>query len=436
MQPREFNASGQLRRVAIAGFDVEGKATYDYLKDQPDVAITILDEKPVAVPPGVAANLGKQVFDGILDFDEIWRTPGLAPRRLHTSGEVTSGTIEFFKRCPAPIIGITGSKGKGTTATLTANILERSGQTVHLVGNIGQPALRKLPVVKSRDVVVFELSSFQLWDLAASPQVAVVVMVEPDHLDVHASLSEYLTAKSNIARWQSTDDVVIFAGDNELSQKVASPGLGRKLPLMSPPAAWLKDDWLMMDNAAICSVSDFGLPGVHNHLNIAAAVTAAWQFAQDPSAAASAIKEFKGLPHRLQLIATKNKLSFVDDSISTTPSAAIAAIKAFPGPKAIILGGSDKGANFDELAVELSAQDGAKAVLVGQTAPKIQQALDKAGFKDYDRVAGGMSEIVQAAIKMLGGAGTVLLSPACASFDMFKDYQDRAEKFKKIVEDL
>ncbi|HEX9594532.1 MAG TPA: Mur ligase family protein, partial [Candidatus Saccharimonadales bacterium] len=213
MQKREFNAGEQHLRAAIAGFDMEGRATYEYLSLRPGVDITVLDERDVDVPSGVTKITGPDVFSSKLDFDQVWRTPGLSPFKLQTDGEVTSGTIAFFNLCPAPIIGVTGTKGKGTTASLIAAILEESKKTVHLVGNIGQPALSVLPDIKPEDIVVFELSSFQLWDIKSSPQVAVVLMIEPDHLDVHKDLADYLQAKSNIARWQGPDDKVIYLSE-------------------------------------------------------------------------------------------------------------------------------------------------------------------------------------------------------------------------------
>jgi len=436
MQPRQTHDSSQRLKVAIAGFDVEGKANYKYLSQRPDAEITIIDQKDVEVPAGVSKLTGPKVFEDELDFDEIWRTPGLAPGKLKTSGQITSGTIEFFRQCPAKIIGVTGTKGKGTTASLIARILETSGQRVHLVGNIGRPALESLPSIQPNDLVVFELSSFQLWDLKQSPHIAVVVMVEPDHLDVHKDMDDYLNAKSNIVRWQSAEDAAVFLSGNELSAQVANSGLGRKLPVPDTATAQISQGVLSVQGQDICPAEEFGLLGEHNHANVLAAAIASWQFSQNAEAMAEAIRGFKGLPHRLQLIASKNGVDFVDDSISTTPTSAIAALRAFEGPKSIILGGSDKGSEFDELATELASQQQVKAVLIGQTAPKIKRALDRAGYEDYEMVSGGMMEIVRTAVASLGGNGTVLLSPACASFDMFDDYQDRADKFRQAVQGL
>lgn len=439
VEQHDFSRSGQRLKVAIAGFGVEGKAILKYLQAQGGAMdITVLDQTEVSIPEGVNKEIGPLVFDGELAYDIVWRaSPAIAPQRLQTSGQVMTMTQEFFARCPAPIIGVTGSKGKGTTSALCAEILKRAGAKVHLVGNIGRPALEALEQIKSDDIVVFELSSFQLWDLKVSPQVAVVLMIEPEHLDVHSDLNDYVQAKSNITRWQAPNDVTIYYPDNPLTAQAAEVGLGRKIKILTREGANIVDDKLVVDGQTICPTKEFGLLGEHNHANIAAALTAAWQFRQDVDAAATAIKAFKGLPHRLELISTKNGVGYIDDSISTTPSSALAAIKAFHQPKVIILGGSDKGSDYSALAQELADSDSViKALLIGATTGKIRVELDKCGFKSYESLAGGMEVVVKRAAELAPKGSVVLLSPACASFDMFKDYLDRSAQFKAAVDKL
>lgn len=436
-RPRQVFRTSDRQQVAIAGFDVEGQATYRYLKTRGEVDLTILDEREVKVPEGVAAKLGPEVFNQRLEFDQIWRTPGLAPRKLNTEAEITSGTKEFFARCPAPIIGVTGSKGKGTTASLIHSIFTQAGRRSHLVGNIGQPALDVLPTIKAEDVVVYELSSFQLWDLERSPGVAVVLMVEPEHLDVHSDLDDYVKAKQNIARWQSPDDLVIHHPTNQLSLRVAKVGLGRKAAFLTADAAYIENDKLLINEQFICTTDEFGLLGPHNHENIAAAVSAAWQFVDDVKATVQAVKTFKGLEHRLQIIAETGGVTYIDDSIATTPSASQAAIAAFDRPKLVILGGSDKGSSYDELAATIAGDSTVKQVLLmGDTADQLAQSLDRAGFNNYEKISGDMDSIVNRASTLAAAGDVVLLSPACASFDRYRNYQDRAEQFIDAVKRL
>jgi UDP-N-acetylmuramoylalanine--D-glutamate ligase len=331
---------------------------------------------------------------------------------------------------------VTGTKGKGTTATLISQILTASGQRAQLVGNIGRPALELLADIKSADVVIYELSSFQLWDIKQSPQLAVVLMIEPEHLDKHESLDDYVAAKSNIARWQSSDDRVIYHPSNKLSAKVAGVGLGKKLKYLSPQGAHIRDGQLVIEEQVICSVKDFGLLGEHNHENIAAALTASWLFSQDAAAAAKVIKGFKGLPHRLQIAAVKKGVSYVDDSFATTPATTAAAANSFTQPKVMIIGGSDKGSEYGGRAKVLAKSNIRRILLIGQMAPVIESELKNAGLTNYEIVSGGMDRIVARSAELAEAGDVVLLSPACASFDMFKDYIDRAEQFKAAVESL
>lgn len=361
MQHRPQGVSGDRLTAAIVGFGQEGESIYRYLSGQGLYDITIVDDAiktKIPLPSGVDSKLGPGSIEQPLEFDEVWRaSPAVAPWRISTSSEVKTITKEFFARCPAPIIGVTGSKGKGTCASLIHEILKNAGMSVHLVGNIGHPALDKLKVIKPDDVVVYELSSFQLWDLQQSPPTAVVLMVEPEHLDVHKDLADYVKAKQNIARWQSPEDNVVHHPTNELSLKVAKVGMGHKIPFLTTNAAYIREEKLVIDEHEICSINEVGLIGKHNHENVSAAVTAAWFYTKDTSAIANAVKNFKGLEHRLQEVAIKNGVRFIDDSIATTPSSAIAAIQSFVEPKILILGGSDKGADYTELAQAVTQQN-------------------------------------------------------------------------------
>lgn len=429
------------KKIAILGFDDEGQAAYRYFS-KPGISFSIFDEKPnmafEGLPPEVITHVGT-AQDWVLDgYDLVIRSPGIAPYKISTTNsQVSSVTSEFFDKCPAPIIGVTGTKGKGTTASLIADILKNAGFKAHLLGNIGRPALDELPVIMSSDVVVYELSSFQLWNMTTSPDIAVVLMVEPEHQDVHEGIDDYLDAKANISAHQKPEDVTIFHPFNEMSKRVAMSGVGVKKKYMTIDTARINFGKLMYASQYIMDTEDFGLVGPHNRENICAAVTAVWEVTQDKSAIKKAVSSFKGLEHRLEFVKEVEGVRFYNDSFATVPAAAIAAIKSFDTPEIIILGGSDKGSQYDDLAEAISVSSNIKRVLlIGEMASKIEESLKKFDFSEYETVTGDMKDIVVQAKRLAEKGDTVILSPACASFDMFKSYKQRGKRFKEAVEQL
>lgn len=428
-------------KVAIVGYGVEGESAYNYFA-QKGADITIFDESEqpkFAVPQGVSLVAGKGALEKLHGYDIVMRVPALHPKRIKTDGQVSSVIQEFFKACPAPIIGITASKGKGTITTLIFDMLTQAGIAAHIAGNIGVPALDILPDVKKDHVVVLELSSFQLWDLKTDPQVAVVGMIEPEHLDVHVDLQDYLDAKANLVRWQKPSDITVYLPTNDLTKKVALQGDGKKIPYTKSPGAYVKDGNFIMDDQVVCPVSTLQIPGEHNVQNTCAAITAAWQFTKDTQALTKAIAAFKGLDHRLKFVREVRSVRYFDDSIGTTPGSSIAAVKAFAQPKVMILGGSDKGADFAELATIITASEVRAVVAIGLMRTKIVDALKKAGYagqvETFDQKS-TMEQIVKKASEIALPGDVVVLSPACASFDMFKSYQDRGDKFIAAVSGL
>lgn len=424
-------------KIAIAGYGLEGKSNYNYFKSSGEV--TIVDEREVVddLPEDVSTRLGEGAFSRLDDFDMVVRTAGLSPHKIQTNGKVWSATNEFFEKCPAPIIGITGSKGKGTTSSLIASILTEAGKTVHLVGNIGRPALDELAHITEDDIVVYELSSFQLWDAERSPQVAVVLHIEPDHLDVHESFDEYVSAKGNIARYQGINDRIVYNASNQSATAIADLSVGQRLPYQTPRTAHVRDGQFYYGEQLLCSVDELQLPGVHNQDNACAAITAAWPWVRDGIVIGEGLHAFSGLEHRLKFVAEKQGVSYYDDSIATTPGSAIAAMRAFDGPKVIILGGSSKGADFDELAATASRSNVKQAILIGDEADRIELSLVEAGVSSVNMGSDTtMKAIVQLAADVAGAGDTVILSPACASFGMFRDYKDRGEQFITAVNDL
>jgi UDP-N-acetylmuramoylalanine--D-glutamate ligase len=428
-------------KVAIAGWGQEGQSAYKYYSTlYPNTEFIIFDEKHVDVPAAVQLVSGDNIFKKIdTSFDLIIRSPGIAPLRFKSEvkDKLWSATREFFRECKTPIIGVTGTKGKGTTSSLIYKILKSSGLKVSLAGNIGKPMLEILPETVSDDVVVLELSSFQLWDLTQSPHVAVVLMIEPDHLNVHKDFDDYINAKANIGRYQTSTDAMIYHPTNKNSAWIASQSVARKMHYMTSDAAHIEGDQIVMNEQKICSTNEVGLIGPHNLENICAAISAAWEFTQDISAIKRAITSFKGLPHRLEFVAEKVGIKFYDDSQATGVGSCVAALRSFEQPITLILGGSDKGVDMSELMTEIESRE-PFVVLIGQSADKLEMKLKNVNYDKYVNLGFkiSMSQIVQESVKYTNKGSIVLLSPAHASFDMFESYQDRGNQFKKAVQDL
>ncbi len=427
-------------KIAIAGYGVEGEENYKYWSSNIANEVTIVDERADGgntYPHGASTILGPNVFTQLDGYDLVVRTAGLAPHKIMTNGKIWSATNEFFAMCPAPIIGVTGSKGKGTTSSLIASILEAAGKKVWLVGNIGLPALRVLSQIQPEDIVVYELSSFQLWDLEKSPQTAVVLFIEQEHLDVHRGMEEYVEAKSHIARHQAAEDLLIFNANNQYAVQIAETSLARKVGYPSELTAHVRDGYFYNGERAVCSVDVLAIKGMHNQENAVAAIDAVWQYTQDSAVISTGLNNFKGLPHRLAYVATVNGVEYYDDSIATTPASAVAALRAFADkPKVIILGGSYKGSDFSSLGEELTRHD-VRAILIGDEAQTIANACEAAGFRNYEIMEDATAEkFTHRAHLLARPGGVVLLSPASASFGLFKNYVDRGEQFIAAVQSL
>ncbi len=429
--------------VAVAGYGMEGKVNTLYWLSK-GAQVTVLDERDVAdVPAGVATVTGSQAFSDLEMYDMVVRTASLRPDKLRSARKIWSGTNEFFAECSAPIIGVTGTKGKGTTSSLVASILRAGGKTVHLVGNIGVAALEVLPTIKSDDVVVFEMSSFQLWDLDTSPHISVVLMIEPDHMDVHAHMNEYVGAKSNIASHQNGSDVVIYHPTNEFSKTIANKSSGKKVRygVSDDGGVYVESNKLCVHGQQICGIENIQIPGAHNVENVCAAVSAVLSYDEMFSfdAIARGLRDFTGLPHRLKFIREVGGVKFFDDNYSSAPGAAIAAMKSFELPEVLIMGGYDKGVEFIELAAAVRAQKNIKRiVLIGQTKSKIAAAFDAVGETDIYELSDEttLEPIIQRARSIAAPGDVVVMSPGCASFDMFKNFSDRGDQFIKLVEGL
>lgn len=413
-------------KVAIAGYGIEGKASYEYWHSLGN-ELVIVDERETieALPEGAQVILGPDAFTHLDTFDLIIRSPSIHPSKLRYGGKVWSATNEFFAKCQVPIIGVTGTKGKGTTSSLIASILAAAGRTVHLIGNIGRPALAELAGIMPEDIVVFELSSFQLWDLKKSPQVAVILGIEPDHLDIHRDMDEYIAAKANITRHQTETDTLVYNGDNEIATKIAENSAAEKIRYPF--------DMVKFADALV-------IPGQHNVENAAAAIAATRGYVSDEATIRKGLSSFTGLPHRIKFIREVNDVKFYDDSYSSAPTASLAALKSFEQPKIILLGGFEKGADFTQLARYIAATASVRGVVAyGATRARIAASLREQGMGD-DRIklldTKEFEKIVKVAVETARPGDVVLLSPGCASFDMFRNFTDRGEQFTEIVESL
>jgi UDP-N-acetylmuramoylalanine--D-glutamate ligase len=427
-------------KIAIVGYDTEGKASFEYFKERDD-QITICDQSTdVAIPEGVSSQLGETYLDNLDRFDLIVRTPGLHPSKIlaknPTVGDkITSQTNVFFEIVPTKnIIGVTGTKGKGTTSSLITQMLDAAGKHVVLGGNIGIPVFDLLPEITEDTWVVLELSNFQLIDLRHSPHIAAVLMVEPEHLDWHEDFEEYIAAKQQLFIHQYSDDVAIYYAKNKNSVSVAYASEGKQVPYYEIPGAIIKGDSIVIQNQEICKTSQIKLLGEHNWQNVCAAVTTVWQVTQDIDAIRSVLITFSGLEHRLEFVNEIAGVKYYDDSFGTTPDTAIVAIEAFKEPKVVILGGSDKRVLFDKLAKTVQKNNVHTVITIGEMGPIIADELHKIGYNSI--VSGGhtMSEIIDQAARSAKPGDVVLLSTACASFDMFKNYKDRGDQFKQAVQ--
>lgn len=437
-------------KVAIVGYEREGRVAFEYWS-RGGHDTTICDQDPDKnVPQDVPTQLGPDYLKDLGRFDLVVRTAGLYPGKIVQANpqapgiadKITTSVDEFLRVSPTRnIVGITGTKGKGTTSVLTAKMLEAAGYRVHLGGNIGIPPLQLLDAgIGPDDWVVLELSSFQLTDLKRSPRIAVCVMMAEEHLNWHRDLDEYITAKQQLFRWQKPDDVAIYYGPDELSERIASGGPGQLIPYMQAPGAEvLNDERIVIGDEPICKTSEIKLLGKHNWQNICAALTAVWQVTHDARALRQAIIGTTALEHRLEPVREVGGVQYYNDSFASAPGSTVAALDAVPGPKVLIVGGLDKGLDLTELADGVSAHKRAlrKVLIIGEIAPRISRTLKAYGFGNYEILTGvTMPDIVKHAAHAAQVGDSVLLSPGSSSFDMFKDFVDRGEQFKEAVNEL
>ena len=429
--------------IAIVGYATEGISSAKYWQNQGH-EVTVCDQNQELVIPDVyKKQLGPDYLANLDRFDLIVRSAGIHPSVLlkdnpSIESKITTNIEEFVRVSPTQnLIGVTGTKGKGTTSTLIANMLEEAGHTSHLVGNIGKPPLEEIGKIKPDDWVVLEISSFQLEDFKGpSPHIAVCLMVVPEHLNWHANMDEYTKAKSNLFTHQTDQDYAIYFNENDISKKIAEAGKGKKLPFFKEPGAFVNNGYVEIEDTKVCKIEDIKLLGKHNWQNVCAAVTAVWQITPDVDAIASVIKGFSGLEHRLEFVRELDNVKYYDDSFATTPETSVAAIQAFEQPKVLILGGSDKGVPLDPITYEVVKSNVRHVIAIGDMGPTIEKQLRDRGFTDISVGLTTMTDMINEAREHAKSGDVVLLSTGCASFGLFKDYKDRGNQFKTAVRSL
>lgn len=441
-------------KVALVGFAVEGKSALPYWQQQ-GADVTVCDQDPNKdVPPGIDRQLGPDYLKDLGRFDVIVRTVGMHPQKILDANpgvkdKITTNINEFLRVCPTKnVIGVTGTKGKGTTCSLILKMLQAAGKDAYLGGNYGIPAFSFLPKLTKDSWVVMELSSFMLYDIKYSPHIGVCLMVEPEHLDWHGDVNDYFKAKSNMFAHQADHDVAIYYANSERSHQIVRVSPGDKIAYYDEPGAYIHEHKIMIDQTVLCKTDELKLLGKHNWQNACAAATAFWQVAQAPDAIRKVLTTFSGLEHRLEFVREVDGVKYYDDSFGTTPETAQVALEAFTQPKVIILGGSDKGSYYDKLISTIADANIRQIILIGNTtnpayptaSNKIEAELRAQNFSQMHSLIrpGGatMSEILAACRKYAKKGDVVLLSTACASFDMFKDYKERGNQFKAAVHDL
>jgi UDP-N-acetylmuramoylalanine--D-glutamate ligase len=408
-------------KIALLGYGKEGQSAEKYFKKDNEIKIfeNFTTEE-------------LKNFD-LSSFDLVMRSPSVHPMGKNWS----SVTKYFFEHCPCPIIGVTGTKGKGTTCSFISSLLETLGHKVWLVGNIGIPSLDILDDIEPDDVVVYELSSFQLWDLEQSPHIAVILRIEPDHLNIHDDYKDYVNAKANLVKHQTKDDYCIYYGDNLDSAKIANYSKGRTIEYPSQKERKIIDEVL----------KSVVIPGAHNRENAEAALTAVACFYgqklsdfinSHTTLVKKGLASFKGLPHRLEFVRELKNVKYYDDNFSTTVPSTRVAIDAFPENNVILIaGGRDKTNNEDlpEIAqMFISSENVYKVILIGESGHAISEQFESAKFE----TAESLKEAVEKAKKIAENtvSSIVLMSPAAASFDMFENVYDRGAKFQKLIKDL
>lgn len=458
----EFNNYIKDKNVAIIGLGVSNIPLIDYLhnlgsnimlfdNEQVDkIDTTILDK---IYEYKIEYSFGENYLSKLNGFDVIFRSPSCRPDLPEIAKEVERGAVLtseielVLELCPGTTIGVTGSDGKTTTTSLIYEILKEENLNCYLGGNIGTPLFTKIADMKPEDYIVLELSSFQLMTASSSPNIAVITNITPNHLDIHKSYEEYIASKANIFRYQNENDLLVLNYDNDKTREFGKFASAKVTYFSSKTK--LEDGMIVDSNIIkkcedglrrhIVNTKNIKLRGMHNYENICAAIAATEGIARVESQI-TAITRFTGVKHRLEFVREKNGVKWYNDSIASSPTRTIAGLNSFDENIVLIAGGYDKHLDYTPLANPIINKVG-KLILLGQTASKISGAVNYTLSHTEDKEISiykveTLEEAVAKADEIAEKGEIVLLSPASASFDMFKNFEERGEKFRNLVNKL
>ena len=454
-----FEKNLKSQKVAVIGLGVSNIPLIEYLH-QKQVDVTVFDDREEEkLNQDIREKLQKYRFKYFLGngnlkklkgFDLIFRSPSCMPTKPELVEEKNRGAIvtteieQLMKMAPCKVIGITGSDGKTTTTTLTYQILKDSGYTVHLGGNIGIPLFTKLNEIKPDDIIVLELSSFQLMGMDISPDVSAITNITPNHLNIHKDYQEYIDAKKNIFKYQSKNGILVLNADNDITNSCKDEAYGKVIMFSSKQKlenGFIVDvDGIIKEcedgiRRHIVDTKDLKIKGMHNFQNACTAL-ALIKGLVDTDKAVETIKEFSGVHHRLELVRTIDGVEWYNDSASTTPTRGISALNSFNKEIVLIAGGADKNLDYTPIAKPI-VEKVKCLILIGQTANKIYEAVKKELEKQDKHLDIHMCETFKQSLELAKRVAepwqVVLFSPASTSFDMFKDMYDRGDKFKEEV---
>lgn len=457
----EFNNYIKNKRVAIIGLGVSNISLIEYLYNL-GANIVLFNNKPIDKLDSnildkiyeykVDYSFGENYLSKLIGFDVIFRSPSCRPDLPEIEKEVERGAILtseielVLEMCPGTTIGVTGSDGKTTTTSLIYEILKEENLNCYLGGNIGIPLFTKIADMKPEDFVVLELSSFQLMTMNTSPDIAVVTNISPNHLDIHKSYEEYIQSKANIFRCQDENNLLVLNYDNEITKEFSKVANSKVIYFSSKEKL---DNGLILDNGIIkecdnglrrhlVNTKNIKLRGIHNSENICAAIAATSKIASIESQI-RAVSNFAGVNHRLEFVKEINGANWYNDSIASSPTRTIAGLNSFDENIVLIAGGYDKHLDYNPLAMPVIKKVN-NLILLGQTSEKIYDAVrtELIGKEKNLNIfkVNTLEEAVIKAKEVSGKGDVVLFSPASASFDMFKNFEERGNTFKSLVNKL